>query len=356
MRLDNIGNIREHIENIEERTLSPLAYLSSRTKGRAYSEKECSIRPAFQHDRDRIVHSKAFRRLEDKTQVFLSPQGSHYRNRLTHTLEVSQIARTVAKALFLNESLTEAVAMGHDLGHTPFGHAGERALNRLYKKGFRHEKQSLRIVESIAKSGRGLNLTLEVRDGILNHSKGMGKIKTRKSIPFTLEGQVVRLSDIVAYINHDIDDACRSGILKSKDIPHVEIIGESSSRRINAFVRNMIKTSHEHIMSEDAFITFDDFFHKIIEDIRQFMFENVYNSREIRKEFRKAETVVEFLFEYFMENYNELQNYYSPFISEEQDTNVVDFIASLTDNYAITLYNSLFIPKRMKYPGYFDEN
>jgi len=235
------------LEQDEKMRLSPYAQLSSETKGRKVEEEECEIRPAYQHDRDSILHSKSFRRLKHKTQVFLAPTGDHYRTRLTHTLEVSQIARTIAKSLKLNEDLTEAIALGHDLGHTSFGHAGEAVLNEIFPGGFRHPEQSLRVVDILEKDGKGLNLTHEVRDGILKHSKGEGDIiiSDPQSMADTLEGQIVRIADIIAYVNHDIDDAIRAGVISYRDLPHdcVKILGDSHSRRIDAMVKDVIKVS-----------------------------------------------------------------------------------------------------------------
>ncbi len=241
--------IREMIEERERLILSPLAVLSSETKGRRFPEEECMLRPAFQHDRDRIIHSKSFRRLKHKTQVFLAPTGDHYRTRLTHTLEVSQIARTISRALGLNEDLTEAISLGHDLGHTPFGHAGEDTLHEIVPGGFSHADQSLRVVDLLERDGRGLNLTLEVREGILLHTKGKGDILLDDSAQngFTLEAQVVRIADVIAYINHDIDDATRGGIIRGEDIPKdcLERLGDTHSRRINTMVNDIISETLE---------------------------------------------------------------------------------------------------------------
>lgn len=345
-----IQNIREHLEEIERRELSPAAALSCQSKGRLRPEEPCSIRPAFQHDRDRIVHTKAFRRLGDKTQVFLSPKGSNYSNRLTHTLEVSQIGRTVAKALLLNESLTEAIGLGHDLGHTPFGHSGERALGKLLKNGFRHEQQSLRVVDLLTKDGQGLNLTYEVRNGIVLHSKGKGPLIKKEGIPETLEGQIIRFSDIIAYLNHDIDDAVRGGFLEINEVPHRDIIGERGSQRINAMTTDLISNSYEAIESGEKIIRFSDNMVKIIEDLRDFMFSNVYELPAIKKEFAKAEEIIFSLFYYFSENYEILENSHFKTVSDKKETNIADFIASLTDSYAIYLYNKFFIPETLKFP------
>ncbi|MGI6394265.1 MAG: deoxyguanosinetriphosphate triphosphohydrolase [bacterium] len=345
-----MDNIREHIEEIEKKELSWAACLSSKSKGRKNPEEPCSIRPAFQHDRDRIVHSKAFRRLGDKTQVFLSPKGSHYSNRLTHTLEVTQIGRTVAKALFLNESLTEAIGLGHDLGHTPFGHSGEKALGRLLKKGFRHEKQSIRVVDLLARNGEGLNLTHEVKNGIVMHSKGQGPLLKKDTLPETLEGQIIRFSDIIAYLNHDIDDAVRGGFLDIKKVPYNDILGERPSYRINMMVTDLISNSFKALNANEKEIRFSSNMVKMIEDLRDFMFLNIYETTEIRKEFEKAEKIIESLFYYFSDNYDKLSEFYSNPVSDDPETNITDFIASLTDSYAIHLYTTLFIPKRLKFP------
>ncbi len=352
------SSIREHLEEIEKRELSPLATLSSESKGRKIKEEPCSIRPAFQHDRDRIVHSKAFRRLGDKTQVFLSPKGSHYSNRLTHTLEVTQIGRTIAKALMLNESLTEAIGLGHDLGHTPFGHAGERALQKLLKDkgGFRHEKQSVRVVDFLARRGRGLNLTYEVRNGILMHSKGKGPLFKKSGIPETLEGQIIRLADIIAYLNHDIDDAMRAGFLDISKVPYNDILGDKGSKRINAMVTDLISESYGSINNGEELIRFSDKMTLMIEEIRDFMYKKVYENSSIRKEFDKSEDIINALFYYFLENQDQLKCYYAPLVSEDPTVNVTDFIASLTDSYAIFIYNRLFIPERLKFPGFYNED
>jgi len=354
--MSSLQNIRLHLEEIEKRELSWAACLSSASKGRVKFEEPCSIRPAFQHDRDRIVHSKAFRRLGDKTQVFLSPKGSHYSNRLTHTLEVTQIGRTIAKALLLNESLTEAIGLGHDLGHTPFGHSGERALGKLLKSGFRHEKQSIRVVDFIARNGQGLNLTYEVRNGILMHSKGLGPLIKKEGIPETLEGQIIRLSDIIAYINHDIDDALRGGFIELKDVPYNDVLGEKGSQRINFMVKDLISESFSAIESGDRMILFTESTTFMIEEMRDFMFKKVYESPVIRKEFDKSEKIINSLFYYFLDNYDHFAEFYSPLISTDREQNVVDFIASLTDSYAIHLYTSLFIPERLKFPDFKNED
>lgn len=283
------ANIRESIEFREKQMLSPYAVCSADSIGREHPEEECDMRTAFQRDRDRILHSKAFRRLKDKTQVFLAPQGDHYRNRLTHTLEVSQIARTIAKALRLNEDLVEAIALGHDLGHTPFGHSGERALNEIHPEGFAHYKQSVRVVEVLEKSGMGLNLTWEVRDGIRNH-------RTSGS-PSTLEGQVVRFSDKIAYIHHDMDDAQRAGIITEDDIPITlrTLLGYTTKERLNTFVHSIIENS----INKET-IQMAPEIEEGLMDIRSIMFQDVYENPLAKKEEQKAIKMLTELYEYYI--------------------------------------------------------
>ncbi len=327
--------------------LSPYATLSRQTRGRQRPEQEDDIRPAFQHDRDRIIHSKAFRRLKQKTQVFLSPAGDHYRTRLTHTLEVSQIARTLAKALFLNEDLTEAIALGHDLGHTPFGHAGESVLNRLMPGGFRHYEQSLRVVDRLEREGQGLNLTFEVRDGILKHSKGLGDIvpQQRDQLPATLEGQCVRIADIVAYINHDLDDALRSGILTPRDVP-LDILtglGDTHSKRINTLVVDIITTSRSQ--EPVTLIRFSPPVEKLALALRAFLYKKVYSNPRVVSDFNKASKILEELFFYFMEHPSRLpKGQREPYSEESHQRRVCDFLAGMTDPYAMQLYHDLFLP------------
>ena len=328
--------IRESLEQREKDYLSPYAALSMATKGRAKPEVECDIRPAFQRDRDKILHCKAFRRLKDKTQVFLSPEGDHYRTRLTHTLEVSQNARTIAKALKLNEDLVEAIALGHDLGHTPFGHAGERALNRICPIGFEHSQQSVRTVERLERSGQGLNLTYEVRDGILNHQTS-GK-------PHTLEGKVVRLSDKISYIHHDMDDAVRAGILKESDVPEEirRVIGSTPSERLDHFVHDIVTNSmgkNDICMSAPV--------EEAMMKMRRFMFENVYQNPVAKSEEGKAEQLMETLYQHFMKNTDEMPEEYLDFLSEGEPREqvVCDYVGAMTDRYAISMYENLYIPK-----------
>jgi dGTPase len=328
--------IRESLEKWEEDYLSPYAMLSKNSKGRLRDEEPCDIRPVFQRDRDRIIHSKAFRRLKDKTQVFLSPDGDHYRTRLTHTLEVSQNARTIAKALMLNEELVEAVALGHDLGHTPFGHAGERALNRVCPLGFDHSKQSVRTVDVLEKDGQGINLTYEVRDGILNHQTS--------GMPCTLEGKVVRFSDKIAYIHHDMDDAIRAGILKETDVPKEisSVIGETCGERLDHFIHDIVMNSmgkNDIVMSAPVA--------KAMKDIREFMFEYVYQSPIAKSEEGKAERLVEELYDYFLKHFDKLPEALKRLTDkgDSKETVVCDYIGAMTDRFALTVYEDLFIPK-----------
>lgn len=327
--------LRNEQEEQEFKLLSQFAAKSRLTKGRAHWEEKCDIRTEFQRDRDRILHCKAFRRLKHKTQVFISPEGDHYRTRLTHTLEVSQIARTIARALHLNEDLTEAIALGHDLGHTPFGHAGESALDRLCSTGFEHCSQSIRVVERLEKEGRGLNLTWEVLDGILNHRT--------KGKPSTLEGKVVQLSDKIAYINHDIDDAIRAGVLAKDAIPKeiVEVIGASSSERINTMIRDTIKNSGGKMD-----IKMSGEMKKSMGSLRNFMFTHVYTDERATREGKKVDSMINDLFKFYMENPYETEKEFVELIKEGEDVEkvVCDYIACMTDRYAISVYTKLFIP------------
>ncbi len=338
--------IRKELEDIEEKILSPQATKARKSRGRLRPEPECPLRTCFQRDRDRIIHSKAFRRLKHKTQVFLAPTGDHYRTRLTHTLEVAQIARTIARALRLNEDLTEAIALGHDLGHTPFGHAGEEVLNELVPGGFRHYEQSLRVVDCLEKEGRGLNLTFEVRDGILKHSKGLGPILSRdKDGPVTLEGEVVRLADIIAYVNHDLDDALRAGLLREKDIPRhcLAVLGKRHAERINTMVSDLIK---ETLAAGDGHLHLSNRVLKALEDLRDFLFEKVYKAREVRREFEKARRILIELYEYYLRQETIWEREMSCYEEGTPKERIVcDFIAGMTDRYALYLYEKLFIPK-----------
>jgi len=330
-------NIRESTEQWESEYLSPYAALSRNSKGRDRYEEPCDIRPVYQRDRDRILHCKSFRRLKHKTQVFLTPRGDHYRTRLTHTLEVSQNARTIAKALRLNEDLVEAIALGHDLGHTPFGHAGERALNKLCSQGFAHYEQSVRVVEKLEKQGHGLNLTVEVRDGIRNH-RTSGK-------PSTLEGKVVRLSDKIAYINHDIDDAIRAGILEEEDIPreYREILGFNTKERLNTLIHDIVG----HSLGQPD-IRMSEKVEHAMQDLRSFMFRSVYTNPTAKGEESKAQNLLEGLFAYYMSHPEEMSEEYCEMLAEGTDPReivVCDYISGMTDQYAIYKFEEVFVPK-----------
>jgi dGTPase len=335
--------IREQTEEIEKNIFHPRACLSSKSKGRQKKEREGEIRTCFQRDRDRIIHSKAFRRLKHKTQVFLAPKGDHYRTRLTHTLEVSQIARTIAKALRLNEDLTEAISLGHDLGHTPFGHAGEDILREIYPGGFEHYRQSLRVVDILERNGRGLNLTFEVRDGILKHSKGKGHIFSPGSKSETLEGQIVRISDVIAYVNHDLDDAIRAGVLKRSGIPSKFFkIGDSQSKRIDSMVKDLIYCSSSTDIKE---INMSEEMKNITYGLRDFLYKNVYEGEVSKKEFKKARKILLDLYNYYMEHTEEVFREFPKEMIAEKDRIVCDFIAGMTDRFAIMMYEQHFLPQ-----------
>ncbi|HEX7463720.1 MAG TPA: deoxyguanosinetriphosphate triphosphohydrolase [Actinomycetota bacterium] len=327
-------NPREQTEEIERLTLSPRATLSRESKGREREEEPDPLRTCFQRDRDRIVHSKAFRRLKHKTQVFLAPEGDHYRVRLTHTLEVSQIARTAARALRLNEDLTEAVALGHDLGHTPFGHLGEQALTPFLGGPFRHNEQSLRVVDYLENDGRGLNLTREVREGILNHTWSMPP-------PATFEAQVVRFADRIAYVNHDVDDAIRAGVLETHELPGtaVEILGWTHGERVNTLVTDLVRHTAD---GPDVGLS-DDVF-RALDCLRDFMFERVYLRDEIRSEQEKAIALIRSLFAHYLDHPEELPEEYHR-APGELPTRVADYIAGMTDRYALRMYEQLFLPQ-----------
>ncbi|MGI6643349.1 MAG: deoxyguanosinetriphosphate triphosphohydrolase [Bacillota bacterium] len=335
--------VRQRTEEIEAQVLSPFATLSSSSKGRAIREEPCPVRTAFQRDRDRIVHSKAFRRLKDKTQVFLAPEADHFRTRLTHTLEVCQIARTIARGLRLNEDLTEAIALGHDLGHTPFGHAGEEVLARVHPGGFAHEEQSLRVVDH--REGGGLNLTWEVRDGIVNHRW--------KGSPSTLEGQCVQVSDRIAYVNHDIDDAIRGQVISAGDLPKdaIDILGKTHGQRINTLVTDVIAHSFDKptvSLGPEALSAMDE--------LRMFLFERVYISSIAKREEDKAKGVVEALYSYYCENphawlgrddaANDDKGHSDPI-----HVRACDYVAGMTDRFAIAQYRMLFVPKTWSFDG-----
>jgi len=329
-------SIRENLEQMEQIYLSPFAIKSVNSKGREKEEPQCDIRPVFQRDRDRILHCKAFRRLKHKTQVFLTPKGDHYRTRLTHTLEVSQNARTIAKALRLNEDLVEAIALGHDLGHTPFGHAGERVLDELCEEGYRHNEQSVRIVEKLEKDGAGLNLTWEVRDGILNHQTSL--------MPHTLEGKIVRLSDKIAYINHDVDDAIRARILTEEEIPLQirKTLGMTTKERLNTLIHNIITNS---LGQGDIFMS--DEIGTAMRDLRQFMYDNVYKNPTAKGEEKKAERLLKELYQYYMGHIEILPQQYQQMYEagEKKERVVCDYISGMTDQYAIAKYREFFLPK-----------
>ena len=326
------NSLREQYEAKEKSILSPKACLSCESRGRSVFEEPDSLRTCFQRDRDRIIHSQSFRRLKHKTQVFLAPSGDHYRTRLTHTLEVAQIARTIARALSLNEDLTEAIALGHDLGHTPFGHAGERALNEKSPFGFKHYEQSVRVVEKIEKNGEGLNLSDEVKNGILCHTRG--------EEAYTLEGQIIRIADKIAYINHDIDDAQRAGVLSEEDIP-LELrlkLGMSKSDRINNMVLDVINNSPDKIrMSEECYKNFME--------LHDFMFVAVYRNPVCKSEEVKAISMIEKLYDYYISKPFEMPEQYIKIADEEAvERAVCDYIAGMSDNYSVKTFNRLFVP------------
>ena len=315
--------------------LSKYAAFSVNTLGRDREEESCPMRTDYQRDRDRIIHSKSFRRLKNKTQVFLSPEGDHYRTRLSHTLDVSQIARSISRCLSLNEDLTEAIALGHDLGHTPFGHSGERVLNTLAPCGFKHNEQSVRVVEVLENDGKGLNLTKEVRDGILNHKKDGN--------PRTLEGRAVSIADRIAYINHDIDDAVRAGILKMSELPkrEIEILGDSSSKRINTMIMSIYKESNgqNHVKMEEEIL-------QATENLRKFMFERVYITEESKREEAKAYRMLSAMFNYFLKDKDKLPSFYLA-LSEKYELEKVicDYLSSMSDKYAVYIFENIFVPK-----------
>lgn len=326
------ASIRILAEENEKKIFCDKACLAVNSRGRVREEEECNVRTCFQRDRDRIIHCQAFRRLKHKTQVFLAPSGDHYRTRLTHTLEVAQIARTIARALRLNEDLTEAVALGHDLGHTPFGHAGERALNQVFENGFRHYEQSVRVVEKIEKGGKGLNLTDEVKNGILCHTRG--------EEAYTLEGQIIKIADKIAYINHDIDDAERAGVLAEEDIPlslRMQL-GMTKSERINNMVIDVIKNSDDKIrMSDDCYSGFMD--------LHEFMFTAVYTNPVCKGEEKKAVNMLLQIYNYFINHVDEMPEEYINIANEDgYERAVCDYIAGMSDTYALKIFSKLFVP------------
>jgi len=340
------GTLREQLEQRECEILAPQAAKSAESRGRLRPEKEDDVRPAFQRDRDRIIHCKAFRRLKHKTQVFFAPTGDHYRTRLTHTLEVSQIARTIAKVLRLHEELTEAITLGHDLGHTPFGHAGERVIDSLMPGGFNHYEQSLRIVDKLENDGAGLNLTWEVRDGIAKHSKGksgapVGMPEHLRSS--TIEGQIMRVADLIAYVNHDIDDSTRAGLLKAEDLPKepVRVLGSSSSARIGALVKDVVTETIAGGLTE---IRMSPTVLQAVLDLRSFLFDAVYENSLATVEFKKATGILSGLWEKVRERPEEFLD--SKTVEHEGlDAAARDFVAGMTDRYAVRLFEQLYIPK-----------
>jgi dGTPase len=338
--------LRQELEAREHDVLAPQAAKSAESRGRLRAEAEDDVRPAFQRDRDRIIHCKAFRRLKHKTQVFFAPTGDHYRTRLTHTLEVSQIARTIAKVLRLHEELTEAIALGHDLGHTPFGHAGERVIDALMPGGFNHYEQSLRIVDLLENDGHGLNLTWEVRDGIAKHSKGKSGAPVGMSAALrssTIEGQIMRVADIIAYVNHDIDDATRAGLLNAEDLPKdlVSVLGSSSSTRIGTLVRDVVTETLAGGLTE---IRMSDGVLSAVLGLRAFLFEAVYENSIATLEFKKASGILSGLWEKVRERPDDFLDR-KTIDSEGLDAATRDFIAGMTDRYAVRLFEQLYIPK-----------
>ena len=327
--------LKEKIFEREKQFLSKYATKSYETQGRLKSEEACPMRTEFQRDRDRIIYSKAFMRLKNKTQVFFSPEGDHYMTRLTHTLDVSQIARSIARGLALNEDLAEAIALGHDLGHTPFGHAGERVLNKLSKTGFKHNEQSLRVVDVLEKEGNGLNLTKEVRDGILNH-KMSGN-------PMTLEGQAVSLSDRIAYLNHDVDDAVRANVISVNDLPKkvIEVLGKTSRERINTMISSVYETSFDK-----NFVKVSPEVDEAMTELRNFMFDNVYMMPAAKREEERAGNMFSAMCNYFTMYPEKLPNYYQKLLKAYPlDVVICDYISSMTDRYAITVFKSIFVPE-----------
>lgn len=327
--------LREKFEEAEYRNLAKEAQHAAESRGRMSYQEKCPVRTDFQRDRDRIIHSNSFRRLKEKTQVFLAPEGDHYRTRMTHTLEVSQIARTVSRALALNEDLTESIALGHDLGHTPFGHAGERVLNELVEGGFKHNEQSLRMVDRLEKAGKGLNLTFEVRDGILNHV-GVGKSES-------LEGRVVRHADRIAYVNHDLDDAVRAGILSQDDLPARvrERLGSTKSMRINTAVLDLIEASRD--LTD---VRFSPEIAETMEEFHDFMYERVYKNPVAKGQEGKAQEMLAILYRYFLSNGDKLPAEYRKIAGEEGSSRAAaDYVASMTDRYALDTFKEIYIPK-----------
>ncbi len=347
------GHILADFERREKNFMSPFGCLSAESRGRRVSEPPCPVRTAFQRDRDRIVYSNAFRRMKHKTQVFLAPLGAHYRTRLTHTLEVAQISRTIARALYLNEDLAEAIALGHDLGHPPFGHGGEMALKEVYGPQFSHHEQSLRVVDVLENNGRGLNLTCEVRDGILKHSKGYGKIipDNPQEIAATVEGRIVRMADIMAYLNHDLDDAIRSGVISENQVPIGcrRVLGDTHSDRATVMIQDLIFSTR--VVDGRLCMNMSEEIDRAMADLRRFLFDHVYRSRRVHKEFVKAKKILKELYAYFLEDealrLKTLEDMEMPdlYINEDAPQRTVcDLIASLTDTEALELYSKIFFP------------
>ncbi|MBC8198712.1 MAG: deoxyguanosinetriphosphate triphosphohydrolase [Desulfobacteraceae bacterium] len=346
-------SIREDFENREKSFIASYGCLSSESRGRLKTDEPCPIRTVFQQDRDRIIYSNAFRRLKHKTQVFLSPLGDHYRTRLTHTLEVAEIARTIARAMRLNEDLAEAIALGHDLGHTPFGHGGEASLKEIYSQDFSHNEQSLRVVDLIENNCKGLNLTDEVRDGILKHSKGFGDIISDdpEEVATTVEGRILRVADIMAYLNHDLDDAIRSKVIRPDQVPEscLKIIGRTHSERARTMMRDLIFSSK--VVNGEFCLSISDELHAAMLTLRKFLYENVYRSDQVHKEFVKAKKILSELYTYFLNNEKMLKKKLEEmemlacYNNEQPRERIVcDFIASMTDRYALNLYEEIFFP------------
>ena len=346
-------SLREQFETRERRFISPYGCLSSNAARRSDDSPPCPVRTAFQQDRDRIVYSNAFRRLKYKTQVFLNPLGDEYRTRLTHTLEVAQIARTISRAMFLNEDLTEAIALGHDLGHTPFGHGGETALKEIYSSTFTHNKQSLRVVDCLENNGKGLNLTREVRDGILKHSKGFGKVMPDNPamVPITAEGRIVRFADIMAYLNHDLDDAIRSGVIEKNQVPEdcLRNLGHSHSERAIRMIRDLIASSLP--TEEGLILQLSAPVNDAMQALRHFLYDNVYRSEKVHNEFVKAKKILSDLYAHFLNHESDLQKELQAMEmhgcntpSQPRERLVCDLLASMTDRYAMNLYKSIFFP------------
>jgi len=344
--------IRKTFENREKSFMSPAGCLSAESKGRLIKENPCPIRTSFQVDRDRIVYSHAFRRLKYKTQVFLSPLGDFYRTRLTHTLEVSQISRTIARAMFLNEDLTEAIALGHDIGHPPFGHSGENCLQEIYSPDFSHNKQGLRLIDLLENNGKGLNLTHEVRDGILKHSKGYGKVISSDpaETASTLEGRIVRIGDIMAYLNHDLDDAIKSGVIKESQVPESckKVLGRSHSERATTMVKDLVFSSH--ILNGEMHLQVSDDVSTAMKELRKFLYDKVYRSERVHGEFVKSKKILSELYSYFLENQEELLKRLKNMDLQVTNKNrpiekmACDLISSMTDRYALYLYKKIFFP------------